>query len=130
MKVSTRAEHKASVLEVLETLGPSTPSAIQRMTCIASRTVHRLMQDMAEEGLVHADHREKGVYWTLGARQGVAGKSTRFKAEGAYTPPVWNPDVARPGANDFLKVPSLMGTQRVEHRHASNACVSSVRGMF
>jgi len=40
----------------------------------------------------------------------------RFKPTGIWTGMDWNPDVARPGASDFLKCPTRIGDKRFAYR--------------
>jgi hypothetical protein len=115
----------ADIIRIMKTRGKIKVGELCAMLNISKSSGENAMKRMQEKRLAHVVKEKGHNVWYYGSSQVI--EKQRFKPSGIYKGENWQPSIARPGCEDFLKCPSRYGDKLVPHRPMMHGMTSSIR---
>ena len=118
------------IIRILKARGKIKTAELSKMIGFSKSAAENAMKRMQEKHLVHIVKEKRLNVWHWGTSQTTTKYKTIFAPkdkDNHYTGEKWEPSVARPGCEDFLKCPSRYGEKLVKHRPMMHGMTSSIR---
>lgn len=116
-------EFDEKAIALLKQRGSADAPSIAEALGITPQAVRRMMERLKNQHRVHEQRTGRFVSYVYGGN--VVPKREVFVPSGEFKGVDWSNSTMRPGCQDFLKAPSLVHGERVEHRPPIHGCVSS-----
>ena len=117
------AKHDAELLKLIKQRKKVTTAEIAQLIGKSKSASENAARRMLNRRQIHLV-KERGVnVWYYGSSQTTTTYKNRFERE--YKPfsgVVWQPEINRPGCQDFLKCPSRVGNSFIPHRPMMHGC--------
>jgi ribosomal protein S25 len=127
--VALSNERKANVLKIVKRHQSLTIPDIAIKLGLNATTVRNIVHALCDaKKLILVDQtktRHQAYRIRTAADEAASKIQKKYKPEGTWKGWDWNPDVARPGACDFLKCPSRFGDVLVPHKSPMHGAVST-----
>lgn len=106
-------------IKLLEQHKEMTVPLLQRLTEFGESTCRRTLERLCSMGLCHEVKIKRNTYFRLGSSPRIETRQREYKPFGGVP---WNPEINRPGCQDFLQCPSRIGDKLMPHRPIMHGC--------
>ena len=115
-------EFDEKAIALLKQRGSSDAPSIAEALGITPQAARRMMNRLKAQHRVHEQRSGRFLTYFYGGNVAPKRDPIEYKP---FTGVNWSNSTMRPGCQDFLKAPSLVHGERVEHRAPIHGCVSS-----
>jgi hypothetical protein len=109
-------------IEIIQQFGSVDAPELASILGITAQSARRLLTRLVSWGTLHAKRTGRLVRFSYGGEPAPKREASEYKPFDGVN---WASSTMRPGCQDFLKAPSLVHGERIEHRAPIHGCVSS-----
>ena len=114
-------QNDKDTLKLLKSRKNLTVPLLSKLSGFNETKCKRILERLCSKGLCHEVRVKNRIYYELGPMP-KADLSEKYKPTGKFYGIKWEPEINRPGCQDFLKCPSRVGTNLIPHRPMMHGC--------